>query len=291
MNRRGFALLAVLWLVTALSALIAGGLLSARLGLKASGNRVILARAEWAREACVELMLARGFSPARSGSISVTRTAGRVDLGRQTWCELRVIDPSRALNLNLATEASLRKVLQSDSLADALLDWRDKDDSPRPRGAETVWYRQMRRRSPRNGPLASVKELSLVRGFENLDQGAIESLFTVRGRGIINVNGAPPAVLQAVAGLPEELVHLVRARNARGEPVENLDHLIGLAPPSHRPALASRYQDLVQLLAFSSTELVVVAAGGVGESPLRSTGTLTVVPIGDRIAVIRREVE
>ncbi len=53
MNKRGFGLLAVLWVVTALTALTGAGLLVARLGSETTRNRVLLARAEWAREACV----------------------------------------------------------------------------------------------------------------------------------------------------------------------------------------------------------------------------------------------
>src|SRR5690242_19582959 len=57
MNRRGFALLAVLWVLTALTALVGTGLLVARFGADTTRNRVLLARAEWAREACGEILL------------------------------------------------------------------------------------------------------------------------------------------------------------------------------------------------------------------------------------------
>jgi len=56
MNRRGFALLAVLWVLTALTALTGAGLLVARLGSETTRNRSLLARAEWAREACGEIL-------------------------------------------------------------------------------------------------------------------------------------------------------------------------------------------------------------------------------------------
>jgi general secretion pathway protein K len=291
MNRRGFALLAVLWLVTTLSLLAATGLVAARHGLKASGNRVTLTRAAWAREACVEIMLARGFTTARDGKVTVTRTGGRMDLGRETWCELQVEDPSAALNLNLAPEGALKALLANDSLADALLDWRDKDDVARPAGAEADWYRRHRRLLPRNGPLVSLQELDLVRGFESLDSSRLATLLTVWGRGQINLNRASAAVLRAALGIPHELVQLIRERNLRGRPVENLDNLIGLAPASQRAMLAARYQELIQAVSFAPSELVVIATAGVGASPLRSTITLTVVPLSGRVAVIRRQVE
>jgi type II secretory pathway component PulK len=291
MNRRGFALLAVLWLITSLSLLAATGLITVRQRLKASANRVTLTRADWAREACVEIMLARGFARSNDGQTRVASLSGRVDLGRNTWCELDVTDPGGRLNLNLASEASLRVLLQNDSLTDALLDWRDKDDIPRQLGAEADWYQSRRKPLPRNGPLASLDELMLVRGFEFLDEPLLAATFGVRGRGTINLNAAPPEVLRAALEFPNELIQLVHQRNRLGRPVESLDQLISLASPSQRPNLASRYQDLVQLLAFGPGELIVVATAGVGLSPLRSRITLTVVPTGGRVAVIRREVE
>ena len=45
MNRRGFALLAVLWVVTALTALTGAGMLAARLGSETTRNRILLTRA------------------------------------------------------------------------------------------------------------------------------------------------------------------------------------------------------------------------------------------------------
>src|SRR4051794_9967673 len=84
MNRGGFALLAVLWVITALSALAGAGLIVARLGGATTRNRVLLARAEWAREACGEILLARFAADAS------VREVPQVVLGRGTWCHASV---------------------------------------------------------------------------------------------------------------------------------------------------------------------------------------------------------
>src|SRR5574341_402389 len=105
MNRRGFALLATLWLVTALSVLGGVGLAIARTGSQATRNRILLARAGWAREACVEIMLARY---ARDPAV---RSVPTVDLGRGTWCRARVEDPGAKLNVNAADSAALDRLL------------------------------------------------------------------------------------------------------------------------------------------------------------------------------------
>jgi type II secretory pathway component PulK len=49
-------------------------------------------------------------------------------------------------------------------LADAILDWLDADDRPRPFGAERSYYSGLGLPGPRNGRLASLDELLLVRG-------------------------------------------------------------------------------------------------------------------------------
>src|SRR6266540_5776489 len=58
-QREGFALLAVLWVLTALTVLAGAALAVARTGSQATRNRILLARAEWAREACGEILLGR----------------------------------------------------------------------------------------------------------------------------------------------------------------------------------------------------------------------------------------
>src|SRR5258706_7114680 len=96
MSRPGFALPALLWVISALAALTGAGLMVARLGSSTTRNRVLLARAEWAREACAEILLARFTGDA------TVRSVTPVDLGRGTWCRASIEDPSAKLNLNSA---------------------------------------------------------------------------------------------------------------------------------------------------------------------------------------------
>ena len=55
----GFALLAVLWTLTAVTVLTGTAITVARLGSTTTRNRILLARAAWAREACVEILQAK----------------------------------------------------------------------------------------------------------------------------------------------------------------------------------------------------------------------------------------
>jgi type II secretory pathway component PulK len=285
MNRRGFALLTVLWLLTALSAVGAASLAVARLGADVSRNRILLLRAGWAREACAEMLLARY---AERGTVTDLDTT---DLGRGTWCRATAEDAAGKLDLNRAPREMLLTLLGSDSLTDALLDWRDGDDVPRQRGAEAEWYRSQGRRGPRNGPLADVGELEFVRGFDKAEVAPFRALVTVRGAEQIDINAAPAAVLGALPGLGAEAVSLILRHREAGRPVRTSDQLLSLLSPSARQALLSRYQEYSLRAGYRPLLVTVKVEGRVGGTLPVSTARLTVVPVPDRLAVIRRETE
>ena len=76
-------------------------------------------------------------------------------------------DEGSKLNLNAATTSMVSRLPgMKTSLTDALLDFVDADDVPRPEGAEQEYYNAL----PQpyriaNGPLSTVEQLLLVRGF------------------------------------------------------------------------------------------------------------------------------
>jgi len=284
MNRRGFALLAVLWTLTAMTLLTGATMAVARLGSTTSRNRLLLARAAWAREACGEILQARY---AQDASV---RRLDSVDLGRNTWCTATLEDPSAKLNLNLAAGPALASVLEAveppgapiDSLVDAALDWRDSDRVVRPFGDEPPWAR--------NGAFSDVSELRYVRGFNDEVVARLSTYLTTRGTGAININAAPPEVLATVPGLRSEAVQLVLMRRAI-EPIKSADALAGLLSSVSRASLLSSYPEFVQTAVFSPPQLIAYVGGGVGGTPIAARVTLTLVPAQGRLAVIRRETE
>jgi DNA uptake protein ComE-like DNA-binding protein len=76
-------------------------------------------------------------------------------------------DESAKLNLNTATETNLLRLPRMTvPLAQTLMDFLDADDTPNPEGAEQEYYDLLPNPyAIRNGPLATVDELLLVRGF------------------------------------------------------------------------------------------------------------------------------
>ena len=107
-------------------------------------------------------------------------------------------------------------------LTDSFLDWVDANDEPRLDGAESEDYYETLETPYRakNGPLDTVGELLLIRGFnrtiveggvlageENPDDGIVVSgigdLLTTYGRGKVNINAASERVLRTLPGVDE----------------------------------------------------------------------------------------
>jgi len=76
-------------------------------------------------------------------------------------------DEASKLNLNSATTSMVSRLPgMKPSLTDALLDFLDTDDVPRPEGAEQEYYNALPQPYRiHNGPLSTVEQLLLVRGF------------------------------------------------------------------------------------------------------------------------------
>jgi general secretion pathway protein K len=284
-SRRGFALLTALWLIVAFAALTGTALLAVREDLAASRNRIVLLRADWAREGCADIVLARYRADRPVASLDT------VELGRGAWCRAVVEDPSARLDVNLADSAALRAILGSDSLVGALLDWRDTDTVVRPLGAEAGWYRLHGGATPRNGPLAAIAELGLVRGFDSGTLARVAPLLTVRGGGRINLNAAPLDVLATLPGFDPAALEATAFHRRIGQRWTSVDQLIGSLPPAEQARILARRQELVAATTTEAPELVATVEGGVRGYPLRSTAVLTLVPTPTRLAVIRRESE
>lgn len=161
MNRQGFTLVSVLWLLVVISAATAGSLELARLEARAAANRILLRRAAWARAACAAI------AGARISEGQPLTGLDSVDLGGRLWCTVHEEPAHGRLDLNRTSGLALRQLLQSDSLASAFEDWIDRDTLDRAGWSENEWYRARRRRLPRNGTLESLDELLLIRGFDS----------------------------------------------------------------------------------------------------------------------------
>jgi len=120
----------------------------------------------------------------------------------------------------------------ADVIVDSIQDWIDSNDLHLLNGAEDDYYGSLvPPYRAKNGPLDRVDELLLVRGVtpELLTgnpeaetpegQAGMIALVTATSSGKINVNSAPPAVLQSFLGLDEIQVEAIinRRQGADGE--------------------------------------------------------------------------
>ncbi len=108
----------------------------------------------------------------------------------------------------------LTRLKLSTELVDPLADWIDENDEPHQRGAEGSLYQSLTPPYlPRNGPLQTLEELRLVKGFTGATFAALRPFITVYldtpGSPVapVNINTAPPEILAALdENLSDELV-------------------------------------------------------------------------------------
>ena len=281
-DRRGFALLVALWLIVAMSTLVALALSEERLNAQAARNRLALTRAAWARDACAAILLAHyAYADPLHGVDSVA-------LGRSIWCSAIVSDPSARLDINRASAEQLRTLFGSDSLADAAIDWRDPDDVPSPHGAEAAQYLANGKPVPANRPFGSIAELLLVRGLGRANLDSLSRFLSVGGPGVLNVASADPVLVSTMPGLKPADLTVLRDAAAMGWRAHSLEELIGRLGESRREELASWIPELQATISFQPGELMIEAVGAVGDSPVRAHATLTGIPLPERLAIVRR---
>lgn len=253
--RRGFALLAVLWVIAALSALVGLGLGALRVGAGASANRLELMRGQWAADACLAIAQARWVGHRLSDTATIA-------LGRETSCAWRVEDPTARLNVNTAPREVLAALALERRVIPSVMD-------------SLVLHRPF-------------QDTAQVRAIVGPD-GALVGDLTVDGPGTIDLNRASPEIIEALPGLRAEAAEQLAEHRRLGRPVTGLDQLVSALPGS-RPALLAHYADLSALVTFAPPQFLITATGwvGGGGTALHATIEELVVPLPDRLAVIRR---
>ena len=304
-RRAGFVLLAMLWVMVGVSVAGLGIALVARRAATAARNRREETRAEWLAKDCLARARAvigavlappsavtRGADPATWATLDRALAAPSALLPVHR-CTVALHATGRTIDVNTADQEMLARLFaalgmdaaQTDSLVDALLDWRDPDSVPRPYGAEAAWYIGQGRAPPRNGPFASVRELHRVRGLEAMP--AVDTLLGV-APGRIVLDRAPRAVLAALPGFTPEAVARVELLQRAGIHIGDLLAVASSLSPAARAALLARYPDLVRLTAPEPDAWRLTSRATVGSPPVTVAITLTLVRAGPRAAIVRR---
>jgi len=234
-ERRGVALMLVLWLIVVLGAIAVGVGALAREESNVVGNVRTRAAARYAAESGVlatRVRLQRALRAAQTpqGSVLVLRrfaeppASGREEVLGATRFQAVVVNLNARLDLNGADGPMLVAFLgqfvgarRAGALADALQDWRDEDDLVRPNGAEAAEYaRAGSPFRPTNRPLAGLNELTRILGFSDSLATRLAPYVTVQSDGRVDVNAAPESVLAAVAGVGPAGARLLVSERAQG---------------------------------------------------------------------------
>lgn len=86
------------------------------------------------------------------------------------------------------------------ALAQAVMDWKDADATPREGGAESDYYEGLNPGyTAHNGPFETIDELRLVRGMDDALLERLRPYITVYGHGRVNLNTADPRVIEVLA--------------------------------------------------------------------------------------------
>ncbi|RMG58524.1 MAG: general secretion pathway protein GspK [Deltaproteobacteria bacterium] len=209
---------------------------------------------------------------------------------------ITVVDEERKFNINslilpggLAPNERMVAIFQGlltelgidPLLTDAVLDWLDSDDTPRPAGAESEYYSSLPHPySPKNDLFDTLSELLLVRGFTREVYEKLAPFITVHSSGKININTAPPEILRVLAlGEEPEFQGLLDERSV--EDVINYRSENPFEKPEDLGNVSSSLEELYrktrirEVITTSSTTFTVDAIARVGKGRYRIVSLLT----------------
>jgi general secretion pathway protein K len=312
---RGFALIAALWLLVALSAIGLEFSLQARDRRLAAANLLDEARARAAAEAGLEHAQARLTDRLRRAErlhgsadprllMDAWADVGHVFAGEVSYGDVRyrlvLRDANAVLNLNRASEDEIRALLaalrvdflRADEIAQSIADWVDADDLVRGRGAEREYY--LRRGDPvlpRNGPLVTLDELRHVRGMTPEIHTRMRPYVTLLGSGRINLNAADPVVLQTLPGIGDEAVAALLRLRRQGRRLGNLFELGQELSPTARAALQAELPRLLARTTMETREVEVHSEGSVQGGQLRVVLDALLVRSGGTTYTVWKRIE
>jgi len=168
-------------------------------------------------EAAIKLLqFGRSINPGYTSQADLEQLAKLLNIeDEKGTIKVTAEDESGKLNLNLAwgdigppvapySDIAVR-LLKNNGLSldllNAVADWRDIDDIPLPSGAENPYYSTLKPPyTARNGKLATVEELRLIKGFDSVAFKRLRPYVTVYDECTsININTAPEEIIASLA--------------------------------------------------------------------------------------------
>lgn len=277
-NTRGFALVAVLWVLVAVGSISVVFQAAARAERRSVAHARSVSRTQWAARAGLaravsqleNLLPNRGLAPV--GDTLVPPLQFRME---DIAVRVVTLDVRARLHLNEADEQQLRRFFvgigmrgaRAENIVQAMLDWRDPDGIRRPRGAERAQYAALQPPSaPKNGPFTRVAELHQVYGMLPIVIGRAAPYLTVLGDGLVNVNSASRPVLQSLPGIDAEAALVIIERRRR-KPFRNRFDVVGILPSRAQESALADMDGLASRIAFYPRQVEIVARATIAGSP------------------------
>lgn len=306
-NRQGFALIAALWLLVALTAAGLGFGLLERARHLAAANTVEEARARAAAEAgladtrsrLLQLLDGQRDDRVDPWSSELVKPVDTVAVG-SARAVVTINDPTARLNLNRATEGELRRLFvalrldygDADRIAQRIMDWRDADDMRRARGAERDDYESEGSAVlPANGAFTRLAELRDVLGVTSEIYDRVRPYLTLEGSGQVGLLGASRPVLLSLPGMSEQAVALIMKRRISGRALPRLADLAAELPAGPRTLLTDSLPVLEPRVAYDIRELVASSVGAVEGSPVKVEMRGVLARAGQNVFLVWRQTE
>ncbi len=235
------ALVLVLWLVVLLSVMAAGHSRNVHTDTTLASRQVQSAKARALAEAGINHVILEMLAADSDKKLPVDGSLFNVRIGEDI-VTVAIRDASGFVDLNAADANLLDAVLKAcgisetarRDLVDTMLDWRDKDDLTRLHGIEdddylaagVAW-------SSRDGAFEAVDELKYLPGMSQARYDCLAPFVTVySGRGGLNIENAPPALVTALTG--EDVPAVAQSDPARkpGAPSNGTYHVYASAAGS-----------------------------------------------------------
>lgn len=234
-NRRGIALMLVLWLIVVVSAIAASVTAATRVDAGVAVNVRARTAGRYAAESGLVLASARldtllkGVTREDMPSLfkDLNEHLGDlqdVSVGNAQFT-IAVEDLSARLDLNEASDDMMTRFLaqfidqrEARLAALSMLDWKDAGNLSALRGAEAASYERAGSLfRPTNRSIRRIEELSRMLHVGDSLLYRIAPYITVHGDRKININSAPETVLVALPGLTKEAARTLVARRRAGE--------------------------------------------------------------------------
>lgn len=274
MTRKGFALLATLWLLVVVTGLAAIGYEAARLELDIARNRLALLQGEWASEACVEIVKARYQREFQDGlryendrlarRLLSTLTLDSVPLRERIWCRAAAVDAGSRVDVTVASREALLCAVRDSTMVNAV----------------------MRIRQAASGE-------ALVRFLGSQPKGSIRlnDMLTQHGTGQVNVNTAPWQVLVCLLGVNESAARFIATARVAMQGFGSVPEMIQSLPASMRSQVEIGFGGFGSIAVTSPPQLILTVTGVAGARRLQSIQTIGAMAGGNDLVVLWRESE